>query len=329
MTPSDSFWLTKIDKEGLLLDLKTGSLFRLNETATEIWGEWLAGVREPRIVRQLEETYGLAAADARRDVTDVLTLGESTAPRMAFEFLYERCADGYSFSKDGISLLVVDEQGQFIRANRDALTNRPDLFAVLLSVSPKLIALRGHFILHASAVVLANGVVAFCGESGAGKTTTARSMIRAGATEVCEDKLIVRLASGNAEAVAGCETRLRSWVETVTRVLWDGGQARCDLLDDLLVGPSTPLREIGFIAADRRSSAGLEAVSLSIAETAGHIFGNLFYGSAKPETWRRQLELAVAVASVVRGTLLTMPDGLAALQSAATTMARCGSLTGR
>ena len=44
MISPDLFSLTKLSTGGLLLDLKTGSLFRLNESATTIWSEWLAGL---------------------------------------------------------------------------------------------------------------------------------------------------------------------------------------------------------------------------------------------------------------------------------------------
>jgi hypothetical protein len=53
------------------------------------------------------------------------------------------------------------------------------------------LALRGTFCLHASAVLLPEGAVAFLGESGAGKSTLARELHRHGLARVADDLLLV------------------------------------------------------------------------------------------------------------------------------------------
>ena len=327
MMSSGSFALTTLDNEGLLLDLRTGSLFQLNESATTIWSEWLAGASEDRIAHLLEHTYRIGADEAQHQVREALKVGaEADCAPADFEFLYERAQTGYTFSKDGVALLTVDDRGHFVTANRSALTTRKDIFSVLLSVSPKLAALRGHFVLHASAALVNEGALAFCGVSGAGKTTIVRSLVAGGAKQVCEDKLVLRVGASGVEMILDAEERVWRWAEQSLDDLWSGRAASCGALGELSTGPSVLLKEIGFISADQRAGDRIDGTALSVAGTAGRVFSNLFYGSDVPEIWRGQLRRAVGVANTVKGTLLTMPNGLSALHQATAELARRGSL---
>ena len=61
----------------------------------------------------------------------------------------------------------------------------------LRSVVPKLLALRGIRVLHASAVEIDGSLLVFSGQSGAGKTTSAKAFAQAGARLVSEDLLVL------------------------------------------------------------------------------------------------------------------------------------------
>ncbi|HVV15780.1 MAG TPA: PqqD family peptide modification chaperone [Polyangia bacterium] len=329
MSRSDRFSLTRLSTESLLLDLKTGNLFQLNESASAIWSDWLAGQSEEVIASGLRRAYQLDSEEALQHVSGTLKLAARDSGSSAhFEYVYERSSSAYTFSKDGIPLLSIDLNGDWMTANSAALKSRADLFSVLLSVSPKVAALRGHFVLHASAALLGSTAVAFCGLSGAGKTTTVRALVEAGAEPICEDKLVIRrrAEAPGFEAVRGAEEIIKHWAEEALDDLWSGRPASCGALSEIARGPAVRLTEIGFIAADQRTGTRMTGAALSPAEAAGRVFSNLFYGSDTPDSWRSQLRNAVDLADTTISWAIKMPDGLAALRQAAFEIVRSGSL---
>lgn len=75
---------------------------------------------------------------------------------------------------------------------------------------------RGLLVLHASAVILEGGVVAFLGSSGRGKSTTAATLHARGCAVVADDVLAIDLeASGGPAAVPGFP-QLKLWPDAVT-----------------------------------------------------------------------------------------------------------------
>lgn len=329
MSTSERFYLTRLSTEGLLLDLKTGSLFQLNESASAIWSDWLAGQSEEVIASGLRRAYHLDPEEAVRHVSGTLNLGPADrAPSADFEYVYERSSSGYTFSKDGLTLLSIDLNGESIRANCATLKSRADLLSVLLSVSPKIAALKGHFVLHASAALLEGTAVGFCGLSGAGKTTTARALVDAGAEPICEDKLVIRPDSRGVgfEAVLGAEELIKHWAQDALDDLWNNRPASCRALGAISKGTAVRLTELGFIAADQRASTRMTGSVLSPANAAGRIFSNLFYGSDTPDSWRGQLRKAVDLAGTTVSWALRMPDGLQSLRQVAFEIVQNGSL---
>src|SRR5947209_5782137 len=79
--------------------------------------------------------------------------------------------------------------------------------------APHLLALRGRFVLHASAVRRGDGVLALCGPSGVGKTTLARLFGERGLSGVSEDLVLLALDGAAPEAVIGGEAGVRDWTE--------------------------------------------------------------------------------------------------------------------
>jgi Coenzyme PQQ synthesis protein D (PqqD) len=314
------FSLIEFSNGGLLLDLRSGGLFRLNESATSIWSERLGGNSEVEIANALATTYGLSVADARQHVTNTLDLDaqQEKAPLSSEEYIYERSANSYVFSRSGVGILKIDIDTFDIRANRIGALKQIDVLSALLSVSPKLMALRGHLVLHASAVNVNGRVVAFGGSSGAGKTTTARAMVRSGASPFCEDKLIIRTGTDRIDAIADSESSLLKWVREAAIDLWDGRTVSCvDLEQACLNGSLLPMVEIGFVDSHRRNGDTIAAVTMSVLDAASAIFCNSFYGSDESADWRRQLELAGALAKRLVGRALTMPAGIGPLETAA------------
>jgi hypothetical protein len=74
---------------------------------------------------------------------------------------------------------------------------------LVAQVLPLVAALRGLHVIHASAVALGDGAIAFAGPSGAGKSTLATELARAGHPMLAEDVLALRLERGGPIAEPG------------------------------------------------------------------------------------------------------------------------------
>jgi hypothetical protein len=83
-----------------------------------------------------------------------------------------------------------------------------DLCVHLAVVFHKILFLLDRVVLHAAAVRMAGRVALFIGDRGAGKTTTALAVSRAGGTVLGEDHIILR-RSAEGFLVSGCDERWR------------------------------------------------------------------------------------------------------------------------
>jgi hypothetical protein len=326
MKTSGRYAFADCDGEGLLLDLRTGSLYQLNKSAAAVWKEALSDVPPAKIAELLSQRYGLSGVTAQQHVTAALALepGHDEASLSSDPYLYERSADTYTLSRDGIPLLTIDAAGGWLRLSSPGAVPAAELPMVLQAVSPKLMSLRGHFVLHGSAVVLGQAVVAFCGKSGAGKTTTARAFAAAGAILVCEDKLVVRRDAGLFMAVLGGERSIMSWVAEESVRLAAGETITCNGLDRALSGDSLPIEAIGFLDSTRRAGSTITGSLLSAADAARSRFGNAFFGSDAAVDWTRQLQSAADATRRLRAYAVTAPAGVVQLRAAAQDFANAG-----
>jgi hypothetical protein len=324
--------LVEIEPGGLLLDLASGALLQLNAAAAFIWRLHLDGAPIGDTAAALAARYGISAARAHDDVVAAIQAGAAEAGAApATELRYERAPGGYVFKRAGRPLLEIDGDGrQVARAAAGALTPAEARDAAF-SVAPKLLSLRGHTVLHASAVVVGGGAVALAGASGAGKTTTARALVRAGATPVCEDKLLLLAGAGAGggdvvEAPLHAEAAMRAWAEAAAAELVAAGTASCDGLEAAAAGPAAVVREIGLLDAAARAAGEPAATPLSRLAAAGALFRHSFYGSDAADDWRRQLDAAARLARAVDACDLRLPEGLGPLAAAAARIAARGAL---
>jgi hypothetical protein len=88
-------------------------------------------------------------------------------------------------------------------AVRPAVETEPHTVRHLLvdQVLPRLLAHRGRFVLHASAVRMGGEAVAFLGPAGRGKSTLAASFHEAGCGLLCDDGLVLAAGANGVEAV--------------------------------------------------------------------------------------------------------------------------------
>ena len=318
MTQNARYAFVPFEQDALLLDLGSGNLFQLNEAAALIWSLSLGGASTSRIAEALSDKYDLAPAMAREHVADALVLDQRSpglAP-LSGPYQYHRSASGYMLSREGTPLLQLDDGGRSV-ALADAEAGVPDdLRMALHTVAPKILALRGQFVLHASAVLLDGGLLAFCGKSGAGKTTTARALARAGATLISEDKLVVRPTDAGLDGLVEGEPVIVEWVTAAAKHLSSGEAAPCELLDQAARGETMPVRELCFLDQSRRSGDAIVTSAIGRAEAARAIFATTFCGSAAPEDWERHLKNASTTARHVSAYEIGLPAGLVALDAA-------------
>jgi hypothetical protein len=326
MTAIETHVLVDIDPGALLLDLRSGQLFRLNQSAALVWRRHLAGDSIEEISRVVAKRYEIPEARARADAEAALQVSASASSTPPIgEFHYERSGDRYVFSRLGQPLFFIDRGGQYLARSPAMDLGTEQTRQLLSSVAPKLLSLRGEIVLHASAVAIDDRIVVFSGASGAGKTTTARAMVQSGAQPVCEDKLVVRLGEAGANGFVDTEPTVAAWVDMAVAELAMGRPASCEGLTGISRGPVLPVIEIGFLAADRRMGDSLSARALAPADAAAAVFLNSFYGSADPDDWKRQL-LVSASARYVSAFELSMPAGIAELAAAARGVVSRGSL---
>ncbi len=106
-------------------------------------------------------------------------------------YVVERCRDGYRAWFRGCGDFVID--ADCAKVTVFPQEDRPDLVPIVLAgtVSAILLNLRGTTVLHASAVAIDDGVLAFVGQSGRGKSTVAALLCVAGAKLVADDLLAI------------------------------------------------------------------------------------------------------------------------------------------
>jgi hypothetical protein len=319
MNGATSFDFVRAHPGGLLLDLASGSLFRLNESAALIWEAWLGGATAAEIARRLERAYDLSPKTAEEHATAALNIdpAEGTTIAPSGDFLYERREDGYLLSRAGAPFLMVDEKGEHLHLHDASRVSATEIEAALTAVAPKLIALRGHFVLHAAAVILDGVAFVVSGDSGAGKTTTARALVRAGASPLAEDKLIVRETGTRPTAFPDFEARVQRWARQTHADLSRGMIVPCPEVADLCEGPAVPIGEIGFIAAAGRDGDVIAALEMTALDASGALFRNSFCGSDVASDWGKNLRAATAIAEGVQSYDLTMPAGVSELGEAA------------
>jgi hypothetical protein len=320
--------LVKVESDGLLLDLVSGNLFHLNESAVFVWERSLRGELSAAISEALVNRYGVPLATAQQHVAAALDLDDATAETIVptGQYSYRRSRSGYSLLRDGVSLLAIDEYGASVALARAGSVSSTELPAVLQGVAPKVMSLRSHVVIHAAAVVLGNGIVAFSGKSGAGKTTTAKALARAGSDLICVDKMVVRRVGEKTEGFIAGEAAIMEWVAEAAALLVQGKEAGCDQLDRAAVGAAMPINAIGFLDAARRAGTAITPRPLSRAETTRALFANSFFGSAVADDWAKRLDATAAMARAINGYDMTVPDGLLHLEAAARTVVERQSL---
>src|SRR5215831_10530777 len=99
---------------GLLVDLTSGSYFRLNASAVEICRALLEGLDAVEVAAQLARKLACAPQEAAELLRSMETALDTSPMREdpIGPFRYVRGLDSYDLSEQGRSILTVDVQGQ-------------------------------------------------------------------------------------------------------------------------------------------------------------------------------------------------------------------------
>jgi energy-coupling factor transporter ATP-binding protein EcfA2 len=301
----------------VLLDLRSGMLFRLNSTATEIWELALSkGMAPSAIASDLARSHGISAEQASADVAAALLIPErDPLPADPTELTYEPQETGFLLSRHGQPAFAIDTASETIQA----LPSTPpaDYGMFLRSMAPKLVARGGSLVLHASAVATPEGNLwAFLGTNGAGKTTTARTFARNGFRLISEDKLVTRVRGGKLTADLEGEPRISDWIRRTRRSLELVQDRRAGFAEiaGWIEGPYLPIERAFLVDSQRRSGWSLDELGPSSA--ASEVFPHAFYGSALAADWRRQLSSVAVLARTAQVFTATVPDGINVLDTA-------------
>jgi hypothetical protein len=142
-----------------------------------------------------------------------------TDSRGAHAFRCFRVGDAYGFDFPCVAQAWVTADNRI--ALSPSFESSPEsLRHVLLDqVLPRVLAQRGHLVMHGAAVHTPQGrTLLMLGDSGAGKSTLAAAFANAGAEVLSDDGVLLDLAHRGTRAVA-CYSGLRLWPDSLSTVL--------------------------------------------------------------------------------------------------------------
>ena len=199
---------------------------------------------------------------------------------------------------DGVGTFEVEGGTRIGFAPEPGARRGPESRFLRATVAGLLLAQRGQFALHASAVAVAGVAVALCGPRGAGKSTTALRLEQRGHTLVTDDLTPVALAERTV-MVEPLAQEVRVFAETARRLELDTSAAEpgpSKLLMPVEPGPPRPLGAIVVLSrGDEVAARPLRGVDAGWA-----VARNAYRGALVRKLWEKEtFEWAAAVAAQV------------------------------
>ena len=319
----DRFAVERVGDEGILIDLETGGYFQLNATATKACLALAESASATEATARAAQMLALPLERGAALLADVhAQLYQQPAARMepVGPFRYRRHEDGYALVDDDRVVLTLDAGGRQLRLCVPVETLRFALVDYLRAVTPKLLYLHGITVLHASACVLPDGLCAFSGRSGAGKTTTAHAFRTAGCELVAEDLVVLAGANDEPRVLVDGERRAHAWARDAAAqiAVMPGATLDCDAVASAAApGPSLPLAAIWFVDTGRRHGDQFTRRPLTVIEGTLALMANNFLGADDTPSWRRHVRDTLAIAARVSLWEATPPSGLNQLAAGA------------
>ncbi|HXJ21145.1 MAG TPA: PqqD family protein [Polyangia bacterium] len=306
--------------DGVIVDLESGNFFRLNQSAVTACRELLACKTTLEAVERLADHLHIPLEQAESFIASVQTLlvqaGIRSPAASPLRYTHET-EDLCTFSENDKRIFSIHLREKSLELCASPGDLRAPLVFYVRAVLPKLLALNGVPILHGAACRTSDSFVAFCGVSGAGKTTTALSFRDAGASVLSEDLLVLSVGQAAVEVHEDGERTARAWAAEAAEHL--SKQRRIGFSDLAAVtgGTTRPLTTIWFLEATRRSGDRFLLHPLSPLEGLLLLLGNGFLASVDPIQWRGFLHRSVLIAESTTMRALTAPAGLENLAAAA------------
>jgi hypothetical protein len=312
----DRFELVTSTRGGLLLDAASGAFYRLNSAATAIADALRTTCDRDRAIAAHAAERGIDRSTAARDVDALLDLASATGTRSNRNRMqFERSDDALTLTIDAVPVLRVTHATSDLEVRWTANPSH-DVTASLVWLAPHLIMLAGGAVLHASAVARGNAVYAFTGESGAGKTTLARTFVDAGATLVSEDLVFVLPESHRTRVVLEAEQAIRGWAAARSEAVAAGRVIRGREVLERIAGPELPLAELWFVDSARRGGERIVRGELEEIEAVALLLSNSFSEVGSSEVFRRTFAQSVSIARSARLSTVIVPDGIDRLAEA-------------
>ena len=185
-----------------------------------------------------------------------------------------------------------------------------------------LLAQRGRFALHATAVRAAGLVVAICGPRGAGKSTTAMRLIQCGHALLADDFSPLQFSETEV-LLQGTGRRPRVTPETVAKLGLDLPSGSLQRVDGKLILPKLPrtcvrldlIIDLGVAEA----SSGVEISDLKGLNALVAVEQNAYLAGVMQTLWRGQLlQWAARVSNLVPVAALRRPEGGSSIDEVAT-----------
>lgn len=303
---------------GIALDLDSGSYWRLNARGATVVQAILAREATTHTAQRLALAFHISLRQARRDMAAVRshleTPGSQTTP-CEVPLTFEQNDDGFTLLWQKAPLLRLGQDGSWVRRLGQIGPQPVPVATALLWSVPHLLTLKGHAVLHASAVCRGQKVSAFSGASGAGKTTLAAALATQEGRSVSEDLVVLDLSRGP-RVLLDAEPALRTWVAGAARTL-----ERRDvvLATDLLAGAerrTAKLAEVLFLDASRRTGNLLRRAPLAPIDAMEGFLANSFAELGGRAVWRQVFDVCRRLALEVPVANLHVPNGLDRLASA-------------
>jgi hypothetical protein len=312
---------------GLLLHLFSGDFFELDRVRAAVW----RAIVQATATEEVVDVIASALAIPRATAFDIVE--RTVAQGLALE---NRPPDGIPrFEDDTRVLSLRDRAGVLLTFDRQALrlhlgpglilqmqAGRNGLEEALRVFVPKILGSWYPLALHASAVQMGTRTLLFSGDSGAGKTTTARLLVEEmEATRlIAEDMVLLSDLEDEASIVVGAEAAVHAWMADATQTLSALQDQSVDVEQLLLSlraqSGRLPLRKIVFLDSARRTGAAWRFGSLTSTATLRLLFVNSFIHSSTFPVLRSHLDACGTLTSrLVAAEALAIPFGLTNLRA--------------
>jgi len=319
-TFADRYVVKSFPSGGVIVDLETGNYFRVDTSAATacaalIESDVASATRE--VAEQLAispEHAQMLIADTRAALSAAPVRGTPTGP---YHFYPEE--NGYGLWHAGKRVLAVSAPDLEVSVPLGlGIESSPLLEFYVRALAPKIMFARGLSVLHAAACSLNGTLIAFAGQSGAGKTTTVRAFVQEGALAISEDLLVLEPNAPRPSAVLGSEARVHAWAKQTAERLAAGAQRTASVeLASMADGPAMALNAVLFLDASRRAGSDFAVRRLSDPDGLLALMANDFLGASSREAWRQFVATATALSSTVELAEVTAPSGVGYLASAA------------